>query len=149
MLEEGRFLLERIRKKSLLLILLIFFLVSFESNDKNIDKISNFLNNFKTISANFIQLDNNGNPTTGNIKIKRPGKMRIEYNKPVSNLIISDGIKVALINKKSSSINLYSLNQIPIKVLLSNDFSLENYQVINYKEVNNIIEIEITSKKDK
>ena len=47
-------------------------------------------------------------PTTGNIKIKRPGKMRIEYNKPVSNLIISDGIKVALINKKSSSINLYS-----------------------------------------
>lgn len=150
MLEEGRFLLERIRNKSLLLILpIIFFLISFKSSDKNIDKISNFLNNFKTISANFIQLDNNGNPTTGNIKIKRPGKMRIEYNKPISNLIISDGIKVALINKKSSSINLYSLNQIPIKVLLSNDFSLKNYQIINYKEANNIIEVEITSKKDK
>ena len=59
MLEEGRFLLERIRNKSLLLILpIIFFLISFKSSDKNIDKISNFLNNFKTISANFIQLDN-------------------------------------------------------------------------------------------
>lgn len=53
-----------------------------------------YLNNLKTLKARFIQTDNNGRQMTGDFMLKRPGRMRFQYDAPVTDFIVADGIFV-------------------------------------------------------
>lgn len=130
--------------------IVIFFLFALTSKSKadKIDKIAHFLEKFSTLTANFIQINNSGESLSGKIFIQRPGKLRIDYDDPNPNLIISDSLRLAHINRDIPYINIYSLKQLPIRMLLSNDFSMSNYPILNYKENNKVVEIEISKKNE-
>ena len=76
-----------------LLIIFMFFSsqIFAKKNDEIISKIENYLNNINTLQAEFIQIDHYGNSKSGILRIAKPGKIRFEYNKPSSIIIISDG----------------------------------------------------------
>ena len=84
--------------KKILIFCFIIILYNKSFSDVNTDKIINYLSSFNTLKSNFIQVNTNGDILTGKIALIRPGKFRIEYNE-TSLLIISDGKKVAVINK--------------------------------------------------
>lgn len=130
--------------KLLISFIFFFFLSSNVSLDSNLELISKFLNDFDSISLEFIQINSDGEEKSGLIKIKRPGKLRIEYNAPSDLLIVSDGLKFAVINQKLESITLYSQSQIPINPFLKNNFLISNYEILNYIERNNTIDVELT-----
>ena len=70
----------------------------------------------------------------------RPGKFRVEYNE-ISVLIISDGRKVAVINKDIKNISFYSLKDLPASMILFKDISLNNIHLLKTKNLENRIEI--------
>ena len=56
-----------------------------------INKTSNYLDNINSLKSKFVQVDQFGNSSSGNLYIKKPGKMRIEYDDQTKILIVVDG----------------------------------------------------------
>ena len=135
--------MEEIRK-ILSISLLFFFISSFKHNENDLAKISDFFNGFETISADFIQLSSDGKKKTGILKIKKPNKARIEYLQPSNILLISDGLKLAIINRNLESISLYKKDELPLDLLLNNNFFMDKEKIISYSDKENIIEIELS-----
>ena len=106
------------------------------------------MSSFNTLKSNFIQVNTNGDILTGKIALIRPGKFRIEYNE-TSLLIISDGKKVAVINKDIKSVSFYSLKDLPASIILFKDISLNAIHLLKSKNLENRIEITFTTNKKK
>ena len=134
--------------KKILIICFIIVLYNKSFSDVNTDKIINYLSSFDTLKSNFIQVNSNGDILTGKVALIRPGKFRVEYNE-ISVLIISDGRKVAVINRDIKNISFYSLKDLPASMILFKDISLNNIHLLNSKNLENRIEITFSTNKKK
>lgn len=54
-------------------------------------RVEAYLNSLTTVQAEFVQVSNNTNYARGIFYLKRPGRMRLEYDPPVPYLYIADG----------------------------------------------------------
>ena len=57
----------------------------------DIQKAEAYLQNLKTLKADFTQINHNGGKTTGTFYLNRPGKLRFEYDNS-GDFIVADGI---------------------------------------------------------
>ncbi len=106
----------------------------------NQEMVIKYLTNFDTLESDFIQINNDGATNTGKILITRPGKIRIQYNEnPL--LIISDGKRLATINKSIQNITYYNLKDVPVSLLLYKNFEKEKILIKETKEYENLIKI--------
>ena len=111
-------------------------------------KILNYLQSFDSLKSDFIQVNSNGDVLSGKISILRPGKVRVDYNElPI--LIISDGKKLASINKELESITFYRIKDIPLAPLLFKNFSLENIKILEYSDLENQLRVRFKEKNKK
>jgi len=62
-----------------------------ESEKSDVARIEKYLNELKSVSANFLQVNDSGQFRHGTIAIQRPGKMRVNYDAPQKDFIIADG----------------------------------------------------------
>ncbi|MDX2028664.1 MAG: outer membrane lipoprotein carrier protein LolA [Alphaproteobacteria bacterium] len=69
----------------------------------DIDRIETYLNALKSISADFMQIEDNGGIMRGTIAIQRPGKMRVTYDAPSKDFIVADGSMVHIWNDELQS----------------------------------------------
>lgn len=104
---------------------LIFLMPSFcEIKSKKME-IENYLNAIQTLEADIIQISSNGAVETGTLKIKKPGKMRFEYDPPARHLVMASGILFVIIDKKSTAEpQRYLTAQTPIGYLLDENINL-------------------------
>jgi outer membrane lipoprotein-sorting protein len=100
----------------------------------DITRIEDYLNGLKSISADFIQLDDNGGMMRGKIEIQRPGKMRVTYDPPSKDFIVADGDFVHIWNddlkeqtnvEEGSSLAEFILRD-PVK--LSGDITITKFE---------------------
>lgn len=56
--------------------------------------VQDYLQNLKTLKARFIQTANDGRQLGGDFLLKRPGRMRFEYDYPVKDFIVADGLMI-------------------------------------------------------
>ena len=68
-----------------------------------VTRIQEYLNNLKNISADFLQVTDQGGMMTGKISIQRPGKMRVVYDAPSKDFIVADGDNVHIWNDELQS----------------------------------------------
>lgn len=90
--------------------------------------ISNYLNGMQTATGGFTQINSDGTISTGTIYIKRPGRIRFEYNPPERSLVLAGGGSVAIFDGRSNTgAERYPLNQTPLSIILARtvDFSRE------------------------
>lgn len=50
-----------------------------------------WLQDLKTLKARFIQTSNDGRQLAGDFLLKRPGRMRFQYDAPITDFIVADG----------------------------------------------------------
>ena len=131
----------------------IFFIFTicnaFQNQPKEVDKIIYFLNNFNTLSSEFVQINSVGEVIHGKILVNKPSKFRIEYKDPNDILIICDGFKVAIINNKLKSFSTYSITDTPLNFFLKEKITSESFEIINFQKKENLLIIEIMSKVNK
>jgi len=132
-------------KLRIIILFLIIFVYKSSFSNTNEQKILKYLQNFDSLKSDFIQVNNNGNVLSGKITILRPGKVRVEYNE-IPLLIISDGKKIASINKELDSITFYRIKDIPLALLLFKNFSLKNVQILDYFDLENQLQIRLKEK---
>jgi outer membrane lipoprotein-sorting protein len=67
-------------------------------DQQDVNRLEIYLNNLKSISADFMQVDDQGGIMHGTIAIQRPGKMRVNYTEPNKDFIVADGHMVHIWN---------------------------------------------------
>ena len=87
--------------------------------------ISNYLNSLKTAKGAFTQINDDGTISTGTIYIKRPGKIRFEYNPPEQTLVLASSNTVAIFDPKTNQgPETYPLGKTPLSIILARNVNL-------------------------
>ena len=60
----------------------------------DIGRIERYLNEVHTLQARFLQIADNGNTAGGSFMMARPGKMKLVYDPPIKDYVVSDGFFV-------------------------------------------------------
>ena len=95
-----------------------------------LDRISAALNGIHSLKGDFVQIDPNGQIEQGQLYIQKPGKMRFEYQPPSATVVVSDGIDVAVFNKKLNTADRYPLSTTPLNILLSDHVNLRQNKYV-------------------
>lgn len=100
-----------------------------QAQQLSLSDISRYLNSFTTGISEFTQINSDGTISTGTIYIKRPGRIRFEYNPPENSLVMAGGGSVAVFDPKSNDgPQRYPLSETPLKIILERnvDFTRTN-----------------------
>lgn len=91
----------------------------------SLSQISGYLNSFKTAVGEFTQINSDGTISTGQVYIKRPGRIRFEYNPPEQALVMAGGGSLAVFDPKSNTgPERYPLSETPLKIILERNVNL-------------------------
>ena len=97
----------------------------------SLDQVSAYLNGFQTAQGGFTQINADGTLSTGQIYIKRPGRIRFEYNAPDNSLVMAGGGQVAIFDPRSNNgPDRYPLNQTPLKIILERNVDLARASMV-------------------
>ena len=97
----------------------------------SLSEISQYLNSFQTASGDFTQINDDGTISTGKIHIKRPGRVRFEYDPPDQTLVVADGDTVGVIDPKSNTgPEGYPLHRTPLKIILARNVDLTRARMV-------------------
>lgn len=94
-----------------------------------IEAISNHFKTVPTMTGEFVQFGPNGEQTGGKFLIKRPGKIRFNYEEPSPITVVSNGRTLAVKNKKLKTTNYYPLKKTPLSLLLSNKIKINDKSI--------------------
>ena len=80
-----------------------------------------------TMTADFAQTDRAGRVLTGQLKLKRPGKIRFQYQPGVPILIVGDGSGLIFIDYSVNQVQRYPIGSTPLGVLLDSSKDLTRF----------------------
>jgi outer membrane lipoprotein-sorting protein len=96
-----------------------------------LNDISAYLNKLQTAKGEFTQINDDGSISTGTIYIKRPGKVRFEYNPPETALVIAGSNTVVIFDKKSNQpAESYPLARTPLSIILARNVDLAKANMV-------------------
>lgn len=94
-------------------------------------QISQYLNQLQTAQGGFTQIGADGSLATGKIYIKRPGRIRFEYDPPERSMVIAGGGQLAIFDPRSNTgPDRYPLNQTPLNIILQRDVDLTREEMV-------------------
>lgn len=95
------------------------------SPQPNLRDISQWFNGIETMQSRFQQYNEDGTVDTGTLYIRRPGRLRMEYDKPEAVVFVSGGaITISDPKSKGSEKQTYPLRSTPLWHLLRKDVDL-------------------------
>ncbi|AKM11953.1 LolA family protein [Croceicoccus naphthovorans] len=80
-----------------------------------------------TMRASFTQTDRSGQQVRGTMALKRPGKIRFEYQKDVPVLIVSDGSRLTMLDYEVNQKQVWPIKNSPLGALLQPDGDISKY----------------------
>lgn len=80
----------------------------------------------ETASGKFMQTNADGTLATGTFALRRPGRMRFDYDDPTPILIVSDGTTVALEDSELETVDRIPISATPLGLILSTDLNVDD-----------------------
>ena len=94
----------------------------------SLNEISGYLNALKTASGDFTQINEDGTISVGKIFIKRPGRIRFEYD---DSLVLASSGSIKIIDKKSNlPPESYALRRTPLSLILARNVDLGQAKMV-------------------
>ena len=91
----------------------------------SINALSNYLDGIKTLQSKFTQINSDGTLSTGSLFIKRPGRMRFEYDYPNQGLVLVSAGQLAIFDPNGNSVpESYPLSKTPLALILAEKVEL-------------------------
>lgn len=98
-------------------------------DQQDVDRIEQYLNTLSSVQARFQQVSNGGNLVAGNIYLRRPGRLRVEYDPPSKVILVADGIALSYYDGELNNLNQVPLNLSPMWFLLKDQVKLNGKDV--------------------
>ena len=97
----------------------------------SLSEISAYLNGLTTLKSEFRQYNDDGSVSTGTLYIRRPGRMRFEYDPPEQALVIASASAVYIIDRKSNQLpETYPLSRTPLSLILGRSIDLTRANMV-------------------
>jgi outer membrane lipoprotein-sorting protein len=101
------------------------------AQELSLNEISRYLNSLQTAKSEFTQVNDDGSVATGTLYIRRPGRVRFEYNPPEKSLVMAGGSQVAIFDGKGDgSPEQYPLKQTPLNLILERNVDLARRDMV-------------------
>jgi len=97
-----------------------------DTSARDLARITNYLNGITTLEGNFIQVGPDGELSEGVFYLRRPGRLRFEYEPPNPALIIADGTWVGVYDKRLKTLDRIPIGSTPLDILLSKRVDLSD-----------------------
>lgn len=98
-----------------------------EAAEGDLDRAVAALRGISTMKADFTQTDRQGNTTSGEMTLKRPGKIRFEYDKSVNMLVVSTGKSLYLVDYDVNQVQRWPISNSPLGALLDPNRDVKKY----------------------
>ncbi|MBT0671177.1 outer membrane lipoprotein carrier protein LolA [Novosphingobium profundi] len=113
------------------------------SDAAKLDQAVKALRAISTLKADFVQRDRNGSEVTGELTLKRPGKIRFQYAKNVPMLIVGDGKALTMIDYEVNQVQRWPIKNSPLGALLDPNRDVARYGTVRETGNPNVISIEV------
>jgi outer membrane lipoprotein-sorting protein len=116
-----------------------------EASDREVlVEIAKKLSAIKTMNGEFVQFDPDGKQREGKFYIARPGRVRFQYNPPLTISVVADGKSVLVHDKKLQTYDIWPLSQTPLRLLLDSGLDLANSdRVTRVSVAPDLVEVEL------
>jgi outer membrane lipoprotein-sorting protein len=110
-------------------------------------KVQAHLSAMQTMTASFSQTDRSGRVLTGTLSLKRPGKVRFQYEKGVPILIVADGNSLWFLDYSVGQKQRWPIGGSPLGVLLDPNKDISRYAKVVPTADNSIISVDANDPK--
>ena len=108
-----------------------------------IDQAVAALRGISTMRADFTQTDRNGQRVTGVMTLKRPGRIRFQYQQGVPLLIVSDGKALTMIDYEVRQVQRWPIGNSPLGALLDPARDVSRFGTLQPTAAPNVVSIEV------
>ena len=105
------------------------------------------LRGISTMTANFTQTDSKGQSLSGVLTLKRPGKIRFEYEKGANMLVVSNGKSLYLIDYEVNQVQRWPIGNSPLGALLDPSRDVKKYGKLIPSGSDNVVTVEVKDTK--
>ena len=99
-----------------------------------------------TMRADFVQADTNGQRVKGVLTLKRPGRIRFQYEKGVPMLIVSDGSALTFVDYEVRQVQRWPIKSSPLGALLDPKRDVAKYGRVIQTGSDRIVSVEVRDK---
>ena len=100
-----------------------------QEDQQDVDRIEQYLNSLTSVEARFQQYSPDQGLVFGKIYLRRPGRLRVEYDPPSKVILVADGIALSYYDGELNNINQVPLNLSPMWFLLKDKVTLNGKDV--------------------
>lgn len=108
-----------------------------------LDQVQRHLQGVNTMVAEFTQTDRNGGVLTGTMTLKRPGKIRFQYERGVPQLIVADGNSLYFIDYQVRQVQRWPIGNSPLSVLLDPSRNIARYATVVPTNDPRVVSVEV------
>src|SRR5690242_9766726 len=113
-----------------------------------VPQIEQYFNSIRTLKARFVQTNPNGSIIQGTLYVRRPGRMRFEYDPPSQLKIVADGFQVTMWDPTTKDFGQWPIGWTAASFLVKEPFSLSgDLRVEKLERVNGLIEATMSQTK--
>jgi outer membrane lipoprotein-sorting protein len=106
-----------------------------------VPEIEKYFNSIRTLKARFVQSNPNGSIIQGTLYVRRPGRMRFEYDPPSQLKIVADGFQVTMWDPTTKDFGQWPIGWTAASFLVKDPLSLSgDLRVEKLERVNGLIE---------
>jgi outer membrane lipoprotein-sorting protein len=117
------------------------------TDDAELDQVVAALRAISTMKADFTQTDRDGKTVRGVLTLKRPGKIRFDYEKGVNMLIVSDGHALTFLDYSVNQKQRYPIGNSPLGALLNPKRDVKQYGKVIPTGNPNVYSVEVKDSK--
>src|SRR3982074_2976779 len=111
-------------------------------------EIEKYFNAIRTLKARFVQTNPNGSIIQGTLYVRRPGRMRFEYDPPSQLKIVADGFQVTMWDPATKDFGQWPIGWTAASFLVKEPLSLSgDLRVEKLDRVNGLIEATMSQAK--
>lgn len=105
------------------------------------------LRGISTMTADFTQSDRSGQVVRGKLTLKRPGRIRFEYDKSVNMLIVGDGKSLTMVDYDVNQVQRWPIRNSPLGALLDPNRDVKRYGTLKPTGNPDVVSIEVRDTK--
>lgn len=113
----------------------------------DLQQVQRHLAAVSTMTADFSQTDRNGKTLTGVLTMKKPGRIRFQYEKGVPTLVVADGSRLWFIDYSVRQVQSWPIGKSPLAALLDPNRDISSFATVKPTTNPQVLSIEVRDPK--